>query len=133
MGDFPDCLRGTEAEGDRSDAACAGGMRARSESRSARGCVHAGTNGKHAGVFDGDDGFVRGDYPDADGGLEGRGETAWEGDYAAGKKSSQQLTVLSRRFQRGYNCEVCFRIYATETDRGNARARRDSQRKTGGP
>ncbi len=49
-----------------------------------RGDAYTRANGKHAGVSDGDDGFVRGDYPDADRSAEGRGETAWESDYAAG-------------------------------------------------
>src|SRR5258707_15171605 len=59
-------------------------MRAGVEGESARGCLHAGAVGEHAGIFDGDDGIVRGDFADADRGAEGRGEAAWEGDYVAG-------------------------------------------------
>src|SRR6266852_3911500 len=59
-------------------------MRAGVEGESARGCLHAGAVGEHAGIFDGDDGIVRGDFADADRGAEGRGEAAGEGDYVVG-------------------------------------------------
>ena len=86
LGDFPDCLRRTEAAGDRSDLARDCGVCGESKANPQGDAVHAGAVGEHAGVLDGDDGLFDEDSADADGRAQESREAARQGSDAAGKE-----------------------------------------------